>query len=398
MINVLLVDDNRTRINQIIETISSAGLSPVVNLVVCESADEARLELFSKYDLLILDVVLPKKIDSTPHASISMALLSDICNARKRYIRPTLMIGLTANLDELDQYKAEFSRNVTVVLDGSIYSNDWKNDILDSIRSLIGNQLKLIQREDDKFLITIHGIRTHGRWQQDLKSNLDKYSRDFTSIDFKYGFFDLLSFSIPPLRKKNTNIIAKRVAKALEENIDKDIHIVAHSYGTYILSRAIQLCSEQVKIKSTIMCGSPLEHDHDIDHIIMRSELTINECGTRDSILILARCFILGLGDAGRVGFSREHTSKFFNRFHKGGHSHYFEQKKSPNFYQRFWLPIMTTGAKPSMHDEREAYFAEGLLDIAIKTLTFAKPFFYIVIFYFLAISANKFLSRWFDF
>ncbi|WP_236193306.1 response regulator [Pseudomonas glycinae] len=384
MINVLIVDDNRTRVDVVVGEISKAGLSPFVNLVVCESADEARLELSAKFDLLILDVVLPKKVDSTPHPTNSMALLNDICGAKKKFIRPTLIIGLTANVEELDNYKAEFLRSVTVVLDGSLYSSDWKYSIMGSINSLLDSQLKVIQKETDKLLITVHGIRTYGKWQQELKENLNKYSRDFNSVDFKYGFFDIFSFSLPYLRNRKAISIARRIASVLDSSADKDIYIVAHSYGTYILSKALELCGSEVKICSVILCGSPLKHSHDIEHIIQRSEITINECGTRDGILVLARCFLLGLGDAGRVGFTREHTSSFMNRWHKGGHSHYFDDKGTPNFYQRFWLPLMATGEKPISHDDREPYLTEDVVDIGIKFLTVLKPILYGFGFYFL--------------
>jgi CheY-like chemotaxis protein len=382
MINVLLVDDSRARVDLLVEHISAAGLSPMVNLVICESADEARLELLAKFDLLILDVVLPKKIDSTPNASISMALLADICDANKKYIRPTLMIGLTANIDELERYKAEFLKSVTVVLDGSLYNSDWRKSLVDSIHSLLGNQLKIIQQEVDKLLITIHGIRTHGKWQQELNENLNKYSRDFHSVDFKYGFFDLLSFAVPYLRNKKALAIARRVAFVIERNSDKEIYIVAHSYGTYILSKAFELHRPTVPVKLVILCGSPLKHNYEIEHIIDGAAMTVNECGAYDGILVLARCFLVGLGDAGRVGFTREHTFNFINRFHLGGHSHYFSSKAVPNFYQRFWLPLMITDEKPSLHDERRPYLFEDVVDIGIKVVTVMKPLIYGLVLY----------------
>lgn len=46
----------------------------------------------------------------------------------------------------------------------------------------------------DKLLLTIHGIRTHGKWQAGLNEEVRKYSRSFLPVEVKYGFFDLLSF------------------------------------------------------------------------------------------------------------------------------------------------------------------------------------------------------------
>lgn len=377
MLKILIVDDNQKRSKRIVDSIEASTFNQLVTVATCISADSARLELLSQFDLLILDVVLPKKNDSTPQPINSANLLKDLYNPNKKFLKPNLIIGLTAETQELDKYKDIFSESFTIVLDGSMNTNDWLNRILYSIESLLGNKKKSIANSTDKTLITIHGIRTYGKWQKQLKDTVNTYSRDFSHIEIKYGFFDIISFSIPYFRDRRAQKTAERLNKILGDNLDKRIYIVAHSYGTYILSKALHNFTKEKAIKAIILCGSPLSHSQCIDHIVTKADVTINECGTKDYILILARLFIIGLGDAGRTGFSRENTMNFMNRFHSGGHSLYFSEKEQPTFYDKYWTPILSTDAEPAYCDSRANYPGEDLAEILIKAVSLLKPYAY---------------------
>lgn len=378
MIKILVVDDSLERVRIISEAIASSKHAVIVDIDFCDTADRARRELKNHYDLLILDILIPKKVGGVPQASHSVSLLGEICSAEGRYVRPGLIIGLTADVSELNTYKEEFLRSASVVLDGSLQKRDWITSLLSQLDSLVGARRKVAKKDSKKLLMTVHGIRTYGKWQSSLQQETKAYSDEFEYIDIKYGYFDIISFCIPYFRSKKIASISNRVSQLIDDAPDKDIYLVAHSFGTMIVCEALNTRTSPSKIKRLIMCGSPLSHKYDLDKVVASSELTINDCGTKDAILVLARTLVLGLGDAGRTGFQREDSKSFLNRFHSGGHSLYFEESDSPSFPERYWLPLLISDTAPAHNDERVNFFGEDLFEISIKTLNRIKPWLYI--------------------
>lgn len=377
---VIVVDDSIERVKRIATAVANSPFVKYVELVSCDSADGARRELTSSFDLMVLDVLIPKKRGGTPQALHSVNLISDVCNPKKKFIRPRLVVGLTADLTELGTYRNEFFRHASIVLDGSANKRDWLDSLLEQIESLVSAERKSTQFVKDRTLISVHGIRTYGKWQAELSKEILQYSRDFDFVEIKYGFLDILSFAIPSLRRKKIREAATQLIACLEKSADRDIYIVAHSFGTLIVADALLRYQPSRLLKGVMFCGSPLPHKYPIGHVVDQSELTLNECGIHDFVLILARLFLLGLGDAGRVGFSKENSSRFMNRFFVGGHGLYFSDFKGlGKFYDLFWLSFIAAGRQPEGRDGRENYFGEDLVNFLITLLTFLKPVLYFV-------------------
>lgn len=387
---LLVVDDSEERVALIKKSLSSSWFEKYLEVIYCDSADSARRELMAPCDLLVLDILLPKKTNGIPQAKHSIALLSDICNPAKNYIRPQLIIGLTADTGELAGYQEQFSRAASVVLRGSLNSLDWIGNLQEQIESLLGSQKKISQQQQKEvMLISVHGIRTYGQWQAKLSSEISQYSRSFEPIEIKYGYLDLFSFAVPYLRKKIIKRAADRIRRRIQDNPEREIHVVAHSFGTLIVSEALREGVSKRRLKSVVLCGSPIRHDENIDHIVQSSELTLNECGTRDVVLVLARFFILGLGDAGRIGFERENSDEFFNRYFRGGHSLYFKKiDHCSTFYERFWLKFIVLGQISERFDARKDYLGQDLVEMAVSLIAFIKPIAY-------ALTPILFLAKW---
>lgn len=375
---ILVVDDSEERVAVINKSLSSSNFAKYLQVIYCDSADSARRELMVPCDLLVLDILIPKKTNGTPQAKQSIALLSDICNPAKSYIRPQLIIGLTADINELAGYQEQFAREASVVLRGTLNMLDWVDNLLGQIESLLSSQKKMAQQQKETILISVHGIRTYGQWQAKLSADISQHSRSFEAIEIKYGYLDLFSFAVPYLRKKVIKRAADRIRRRIKDNPEREVHIVAHSFGTLIVSEALREAVSMRRLKSVVLCGSPLRHDENIDHVVQSSELTLNECGTRDFVLVLARFFIWGLGDAGRIGFERENSDEFVNRYFRGGHSLYFKEfDHCTTFYERFWLRFIALGQTPERFDARKDYLGQGLVEIVISLITFIKPIAY---------------------
>lgn len=382
---LVIVDDSDARVKIITAALSKSSFAHFLEIVTCDSADKARLALNTPCDLLVLDVVLPKKSHGTPQAKHSVDLLSDICNPRKNYIRPRLIVGLTADVKELQGYQDKFAKEASVVLRGQLSEIGWIDSLLTQVESLLGAERKILQQEKDRVLISVHGIRTYGPWQGKLSSEISQYSRSVECVEIKFGFLNIFSFAVPYFRRKVVRRAAERLRHNIQKYSDRDVYIVAHSFGTLVVSEALRARNFRRPLKAIILCGSPLPHDENIEHIVSSAELTLNECGTRDLVLILARLFVWGLGDAGRTGFEREHSREFFNRYFRGGHSLYFKNfEGTTKFYEKFWLKVIAKGDRPVPIDSRQNYFGEDVCDLILNVLTFLKPIIYILLLAFL--------------
>lgn len=378
MLKILIVDDSLDRVEIIKEYIERYEFKNLINVTYCETADKCRNALFEAYDLMVLDVVLPKKLLGVPQALHSFDLLKDIYSEKKKYIRPNMIIGLSADVTELGKYREFFFSNASIVLDGSLSNHDWIDSILIQVSAMLRTKQASMKVNSDKLLISIHGIRTYGQWQHELVKDLKKYSNTFDFIEMKYGFFDIFSFFVPFVRNSKANLIASRLKKIIEENPDKEVSIIAHSFGTIIVYQALLGYIPKNKIKKTILCGSPLPSKCNLSHIINSSELTINEAGTGDLVLVSAKLFIMGLGDAGRRGFEQDNTINFINRYHVGGHSLYFKKDGADySFAEKKWLPLLISEGSPEHIDSRKNYLFEDCVELFLNLIERFKPWVY---------------------
>lgn len=373
---VLMVDDSQERLNSVREKIKYID---GVDFQTCETADSARKVLGVNFDLLILDILIPKKIGQTPVSKNSIDLLSDICDPlNKKYLRPNLIIGLTADTSYIEKYAQSFKKNASVVLEASRESSDWLESIYEQIKSINSTKVK-INEGKNKLIISIHGIRTYGHWQAQITESINSTSYEFSVEELKLGFVDILSFFIPKTRNSIIERKSNQLCKIINENKDKEINIISHSFGTCIVLHYFNNhCEDGFDYNCTILSGSPISSEEDISSIIKKSRITLNECGTKDFILILSKVFVLGLGDAGRVGFNRAVNDKFKNRFFDGGHSLYFQNHNDQSFYEKFWLSLIKDKLTAKNIDERKNFFLEDLFEFLLKTLERLKGYIYL--------------------
>ncbi len=216
-----------------------------------------------------------------------------------------------------------------------------------------------------RVVITLHGIRTYGRWQERLRNILEKDQRwqheeRREVLVYKYGFFTLFSFLIPFLR----NLAVKRFREYLESIFETEpprrVDIIAHSFGTYLAIEA--LASPKlpigVRIHTAILCGSVLPPNRNLSRLLGQSRTVgrvVNDCGIHDDILLLTLP-ILGVGMAGRLGLHGLEGRTLRNRYHRLGHSGYFERaggRSYDGFMRRWWLPLLLSDELPSDRDRR---------------------------------------------
>jgi hypothetical protein len=120
------------------------------------------------------------------------------------------------------------------------------------------------ETESLHIVVTIHGIRSYGRWQERLTTLLegDKgWRRDEDKKEvliYRYGVFTLFSFLIPFLRHLAVNQFRQYLESVFEGRTCRRVDIVAHSFGSYLAIEALASpkLSSHVQIHTAILCGS----------------------------------------------------------------------------------------------------------------------------------------------
>jgi hypothetical protein len=163
------------------------------------------------------------------------------------------------------------------------------------------------ERNKPKLLITVHGIRTFGQWQERLGLLVREVDESVKVEHFKYGYFSIFAFLLPPFRWFAVRAFLRSLEKAAQRYPDHDILLVGHSNGTYLIGHSLLQSSSALgtRIRTIILAGSVLRADFDWQSLISRFGINrvVNDCGTEDEILILSQVAVLFTGMAGRLGF-----------------------------------------------------------------------------------------------
>jgi pimeloyl-ACP methyl ester carboxylesterase len=221
-------------------------------------------------------------------------------------------------------------------------------------------------------IITVHGIRTFGAWQERLeyllKAKADPRATELSVTHYKFGYFSVIAFIIPFFRW----IVTRRFRKTLERLSAKGqgsrIDLVGHSFGTHLIGWALRGLPESsvCKINTVILSGSVLRMDFPWSSLLdKRVERVVNDCGDRDAILLLSQFGVLFTGMAGRVGFTGDMTERFRNRFSRFGHSGYFQDQAgapSDAYMRDRWVDLLLGDGPVSHFDDRPSGTAEGII------------------------------------
>nr|WP_082107474.1 response regulator [Pseudomonas toyotomiensis] len=384
---ILVIDDDKSRSARLKKYIDSNAIPEIESITLAGYIDESKQYLKSVYyDLLILDVVLPKRSSEAASSENGLTLLDQI--SRSSFLKkPGAVIGITAHLSDIESYRKEFEKKCLVVTEAPANQDAWKNKIVDFIRYNLASKISRTVQEYQTSIVTVHGIRTFGEWQNRLRSLVHEHTDDISFSNYRYGYFSAISFLVPLLRTREVDRISVHLKSFIKETPSKHVVIFCHSFGTYLVANAIKKITPDImKIErlTLVFSGSVLPTRHTFDYLKLHGNVRlINECGDRDLPLCVSCAFVLGVGMAGRIGFHGMDDKRLVNRYHNGGHSLYFEGNE---FMSQNWLPIIFDDKLNvrNIDNRKPSFVNDAIFEKTIEILGKLKTFLYLsVISYF---------------
>ncbi|MBX3724474.1 MAG: hypothetical protein KF823_00975 [Xanthomonadales bacterium] len=229
-----------------------------------------------------------------------------------------------------------------------------------------------------RVVVTVHGIRTFGQWQERLSALIHKANDRVATENHHYGYFSVLSFLIPPLRWFATLKFRRHLRQIAERYPNAVLDLVGHSFGTHLIGYSVYNMRDPSapRFGTILLAGSVLRSSFPWGDLINEGRVSrvINDCGIHDNVLLLSQFAVLFTGMAGRLGFRGMTSTRFLNRYFEGGHSHYFlaDGKESDAFMERYWLPVLAYQQEPEHHDARAV--KGPLQGVVVTALQIADP------------------------
>jgi hypothetical protein len=191
-------------------------------------------------------------------------------------------------------------------------------------------------RTKRKIIISLHGIRTRGKWQKDLSPLLTEQGWIYYPLD--YGWYSVLFFIPSVFRGKRIEWFRRGYQEIRSRYPDVVPSIVAHSFGSWIVCKAIEKY-EHLKFDKIILTGSIVSSEFDWSNVRERNQVTAvrNDVGKRDFWARFSRFFAWGTGCSGYSGFSHKSeflTDKVYPYYDHGsafGYDHYLGE----------WVPFL---------------------------------------------------------
>lgn len=213
----------------------------------------------------------------------------------------------------------------------------------------------------EQVVLIIHGIRDHGTVHDLVIEELKTIGVQGESC--QYGRFDLLRFLIPgPWRRRPSRKIARDLVELRRLHPDAEISVIAHSFGTYSVYRALTELSTPT-IGHLFLCGGIIPRVADFSMLLKTGRITgqiVNDHSYRDVWPTAAGSLTWGYGNTGTVGFG---SPPIIDRWHLGNHGHYFERA----FVRGFWKTHFDGTPPPQRNisdTERKCPGWYGLFDI----------------------------------
>jgi hypothetical protein len=181
--------------------------------------------------------------------------------------------------------------------------NSWKTGLKNKV--ILGLEVLNAQNDTRKLTkysaITTDGIGAQGEWQEGFERSLVKNFGDDV-VCKKYNYYSSTKLLFSEFRSKIIEDFKEKLIALLEETPDAKVVFFAHSFGTYILMKALEELPRDVdiNIEKVVLAGCVLKEIYDLKALrnVVDKSRVIN-----DGILLLSKYFCSDKGMVGRSGF-----------------------------------------------------------------------------------------------
>jgi hypothetical protein len=191
-------------------------------------------------------------------------------------------------------------------------------------------------RTKRKVIISLHGIRTRGTWQKDLTPIITEQGWIHYPLD--YGSFSLARFIPSVVRQKKIEWFREQYNEVHRRYPDVIPSIIAHSFGTWILCKALAKY-RNLRFDKIILCGSIAARTFNWSESYARNQFTAvrNDIAKRDFWARHSKRFAWGTGDAGYAGFAQDADYLMQPEYTDYTHSSIF----GDDHYLGEWIPFL---------------------------------------------------------
>ncbi|WP_316846528.1 hypothetical protein [Pedobacter psychrodurus] len=138
MIKILIVEDNEVKLGKILDTLKDEIKSNVYSTSEHDNVKSAKSKMYEeKFDLVILDLVLPIDADDDkPSSENGISFLENIYE-NPSINRPAHIIGLTQFSDLKPEYEHIFHKNLNHLINYQEEESRWKEELIQFVWRLI---------------------------------------------------------------------------------------------------------------------------------------------------------------------------------------------------------------------------------------------------------------------
>lgn len=306
------------------------------------------------------------KIEQSYNADVSMNLqtwyrnadtgvftiqeILDECKCRSNNIQSILeLMAQEGLLEQTIDYKCPYCKND---VDPSDLEYDSKcphcnTDIKgrkDDLKEYIKYRISKPLSRDVKWVITIHGMNTYGSWQEEYSWRLSQmYGYSIPVSIFKYGNIKLGALLLLP-KQRYIAKFGKEIRKLSQEINGGKPDVIAHSYGTLLLSEVLK-CEEfkDIELGRVILVGSIVQPNYSWEKIVSEGRVEAIMChySHKDLWVRVAHFTIPGSGPSGFIGFNDRNTVVHVKE-NSYGHSDYFLEDNLYHVMNDTWAPFLT--------------------------------------------------------
>lgn len=377
---IIIVDDDDVRSEKLAEFLVDSKLVSRGDVHISSCTNDAKQVMRNVYfDAMILDVVIPRQRSEGASAAYGLSFLSHV--ARSPSIKkPEKIIGMTAHLSDISMFRMEFDEYCLSVIEAPANSDEWKPRVVAGLSYTATSKLGRVVDKQKVHALTVHGIRTFGEWQDRLRGIVHAKYAAIPFHNYKYGYFSSISFSVPILRDREVKRLANHLLQLFDGSEGARFVIYCHSFGTYLVANALKLLVSQgyqVPVDTVCLAGSVLPSRYDWGFLFRSANTRIvNDCADKDFVLWCSELIVYGTGMAGKTGFYGISNRRLINRFHRGGHSSYFE---GDQFLSACWMPMLDASEEPIPVDERiSSILAHDVAEQVVAMVGWGKPYFYL--------------------